>query len=61
MTVEKKLSDIVSRLNKTCEERKPDLRAEKEEHDRRDRLERRRIQEEQVGTMPKGLTHSGHV
>ena len=49
MTVEKKLSEIVNRLNKTCEERQPDLRAEREERDRQERLERRRMQEEEVG------------
>lgn len=46
--VEKKLSDIVNRLNKTSEERMPDLRAEREERDRQERLERRRQQEEEV-------------
>ena len=48
MTVEKKLNDVVNRLNKTCEERKPDLCAEREERDREERLERRRLQEEEV-------------
>ena len=46
--VEKKASDIVNRLNKTCEERQPDLRAEREERDRQERLEKRRVQEEEV-------------
>ena len=36
VTVEKKLNEIVNRLNKTCEERQPDLRAEREERDRRE-------------------------
>ena len=49
VTVEKKLNEIVNRLNKTCEERQPDLRAEREERDRQERLERRRLQEEEVG------------
>ena len=48
VTVEKKLNEIVNRLNKTCEERQPDLRAEREERDRQERLERRRLQEEEV-------------
>ena len=48
MTVEKKVNEIVNRLNKTCEERQPDLRAEREERDRQERLEKRRQQEEEV-------------
>jgi hypothetical protein len=35
--VEKKINEIVNRLNKTREDRKPDLRAEREERDRRER------------------------
>ena len=49
VTVEKKLSEIVNRLNKTSEEHQPDLRAEREERDRQERLEKRRLQEEEVG------------
>ena len=49
VTVEKKLSEVVNRLNKTSEERQPDLRAEREERDRQERLEKRRLQEEEVG------------
>ena len=55
MTVEKKLNEIMNRLNKTCEERQPDLRAEREERDRQERLDRRRLQEEEVG-----ITCLGH-
>ena len=46
--VEKKLNDVVNRLNKTKELRKPDLQAEREERDREEREERRRKQEEEV-------------
>lgn len=35
--VEKKINEVVNRLNKTRAERKPDLRAEREERDRRER------------------------
>jgi type IV secretory pathway VirB10-like protein len=35
--VEKKLNEIINRLNRTREDRKPDLRAEREERDRRER------------------------
>lgn len=38
----------MNRLNKTCEERKPDLHAEREERERQERLERRQLQEEEV-------------
>jgi len=37
LTVEKKVSEIVNRLNKTREDKKPDLRAEREERDRQER------------------------
>lgn len=48
MLVEKKLSEVVNRLNKTRELKKPDLRAEREERDRQERLEKRRAQAEEV-------------
>ena len=48
MKVEKKLNDVVNRLNKTKEQRKPDLQAEREERDRQDRVERRRLEEQKV-------------
>ena len=47
MTVEKD-TEILKRLNKTKEERKPDLREEREERDRQERLEKKRKQQEEV-------------
>ena len=47
MTIQKD-NDIVKRLNKTKEEKKPDLRAEKEERDRKERQEEKKKQQEQV-------------
>ena len=41
-------NDIVKRLNKTKEERKPDLREEKEERDRNERQEQKKKQLDQV-------------
>lgn len=35
--MEKKLNEVVNRLNKTREDKKPDLRAAREERDRRER------------------------
>ena len=49
MLVEKKLSEVMNRLNKTREMKKPDLQAEREERDRAERLEKRQAQEEEVG------------
>ena len=49
MKVEKKLSEIVNRLNKTREERKPNLQEEREERDRQERAERRKRDDEMVG------------
>ena len=49
MLVDRKMSEVVNRLNKTKEERKPDLRAEREERDRQERIELRKQQEEKVG------------
>ena len=37
LRVEKKVNEVLNRLNKTCEDKKPDLRAEREERDRRER------------------------
>lgn len=48
MLVEKKLGEVVNRLNKTKREAHPDLRAEREERDRKERMEQRREQEEKV-------------
>ena len=47
VTVEKD-TEILKRLNKTKEERKPDLREEREERDRQERLEKKRKQQEEV-------------
>ena len=46
--VEKKLNDVVNRLNKTKEERKPNLQEEREERDREERREKKRRDEEEV-------------
>ena len=46
VTVEKD-TEILKRLNKTKEERKPDLREEREERDRQERLEKKRKQQEE--------------
>ena len=48
MLVEKKDGERLKRLNKTKEEHKPDLRAEREERDRQERLELRQQEQEQV-------------
>eukprot|EP00271_Cylindrocystis_brebissonii_P021927 TRINITY_DN816_c1_g1_i1.p1 TRINITY_DN816_c1_g1~~TRINITY_DN816_c1_g1_i1.p1 ORF type:complete len:216 (-),score=52.77 TRINITY_DN816_c1_g1_i1:261-908(-) len=44
--VEKRLNDVVNRLNKTKVERKPDLKAEREVRDAADRSERKRLARE---------------
>ena len=49
MKVEKRLSEVVNRLNKTKEERKPNLEEEREERDRQERAERRKRDGEMVG------------
>ncbi|XP_064382283.1 coiled-coil domain-containing protein 25-like [Halichondria panicea] len=45
--VEKKLGDVVNRLNKTKREAHPDLRAEREERDRQERIEQKSAKEEE--------------
>lgn len=46
MAVEKKINEIINRLEKTKEEKYPDLAAEKESRDRQDRNEKKaQIQE----------------
>lgn len=46
MAVEKKINEIINRLEKTKEEKYPDLAAEKESRDREDRNEKKaQIQE----------------
>ncbi|XP_075213039.1 coiled-coil domain-containing protein 25 isoform X2 [Lycorma delicatula] len=44
--VEKRKNEIVNRLNKTKNEVNPDLRAQREERDRKDREDKKRIQRE---------------
>ena len=48
MKVEKKLNDVVNRLNKTKEQKKPKLQEEREERDRQERVEKKRRDEEEV-------------
>jgi len=45
--VERRINEIVNRLNKTKAEKKPDLRAEREERDKREReTQKARMKEE---------------
>ena len=46
VTVEKRINEIVNRLNKTKEERNPDLQAEREERDRLERAAARKVAQE---------------
>ncbi|XP_070555784.1 coiled-coil domain-containing protein 25-like [Ptychodera flava] len=46
MKVEKRINEIVNRLNKTKEERQPDLRAEREQRDREERAKIRKADAE---------------
>ena len=55
MKVEKRLSEVVNRLNKTKEEKKPNLQEEREERDRQDRAERRKRDGEMVGFVIQSL------
>ena len=52
--VERKLSEVVNRLNKTKEEKQPDLMGEREEREREERVERRRREEEVVSLVEGG-------
>nr|CAG4650567.1 EOG090X0G3O [Sida crystallina] len=45
--VEKRMNEIVNRLNKTKVDRKPDLRGEREERDRKERDDKKRVLKEQ--------------
>ncbi|GFO05089.1 coiled-coil domain-containing protein 25 [Plakobranchus ocellatus] len=45
--VEKRINEIVNRLNKTKSEASPDFRAQREERDRKERESQRRVQMEQ--------------
>jgi len=55
LRVDKKVNEVLNRLNKTREDKKPDLRAEREERDRQEREgqkakareEKRRAKEEE--------------
>ena len=47
--VEKKVGEVVNRLNKTRQLKKPDLRGERERRDAEERREMRRMEEEEVG------------
>ena len=47
MRVEKRINEIVNRLNKTKTEESPDFRALREERDRKERESQRRVQIEQ--------------
>ncbi len=51
MTVEKKLGEVVNRLNRTCEEKYPNLREEREKRDRQEEAELRHQQQEKVLTF----------
>lgn len=46
MTVEKRINEIVNRLNKTKEERFPDLRIEREQRDQEEREDKRKEMQE---------------
>ena len=48
MTVEKRINEIVNRLNKTKTERFPDLRVEKEQRDHEEREDNRKEMQEKV-------------
>ena len=50
--VEKKLGEVVNRLNKTKEQRKPNLQEEWEERDQQERIEKKRRDEEMVLSLP---------
>ncbi len=47
MAVEKKINEVINRLEKTKEERYPDLAAEKESRDREERNEKKALLQEQ--------------
>lgn len=47
MRVEKRINEIVNRLNKTKTEEQPDFRALREERDKKEREDQRRLQQEQ--------------
>jgi hypothetical protein len=47
LRVEKRINEIVNRLNKTKIEKKPDLKAERDERDRKEREDKKRVMREQ--------------
>ena len=49
--VERKMNEVVNRLNRTKELRRPNLREEREERDREETVDKRRRAEEQVGLL----------
>ncbi len=58
VVVDRKVGEIVNRLNKTKEWKKPDLRLEREERDRRERQERRKMELEEVCMGGQNLAHN---
>ena len=52
MTVEKRINEVVNRLNKTKTERFPDLRVEKEQRDQEEREDKRKEMNEKVKPKP---------
>jgi hypothetical protein len=52
MTVEKRINEVVNRLNKTKTERFPDLRVEKEQRDQEEREDKRKEMNEKVKAKP---------
>lgn len=45
--IEKRINEIVNRLNKTKIEKKPDLKAERDERDRKEREDKKKLLREQ--------------
>ena len=57
MIVEKKLGEVVNRLNRTREEKYPNLREEREKRDRLEEAELRHQQQEKVCRAVACCTH----
>ena len=53
MTVEKRINEIVNRLNKTKTEKFPDLRVEREQRDQEEREDKRKEMQEKVSLLIK--------
>lgn len=60
MKVEKRLNEVVNRLNKTKTERFPDLRVEREQRDQEEREDRRKEMQEKVKYSNLGQLHSAN-